>query len=206
MMRKRRHPLKPFFLIIIVVFLLFLGRYLYINKQRVDQINQWKSQVESLVEYYDIEEYRDIVLGIIFTESKGDHVDIMQSSESKYGKKDEISDADESLDSGIKFLSEAIHQSEILNTDVWTAVQAYNFGLNYITYVSERGGQHTIEIAEEYSKNILAPALGNHTGAEYRYLTPRSIIHNGGYLYRDGGNFFYVDIVKWNVKLLNLLT
>ncbi|MGX6977847.1 lysozyme family protein [Vagococcus elongatus] len=206
MKKKRRHPLRRFFLIIFVFFLLFVGRYLYISKQRVDQINQWQSQVETLVKYYDIGEYRDIVLGIIFTESKGNHVDIMQSSESKYGKKDEINDTDESLESGIKFLSEAIHQSELLKTDVWTAVQAYNFGLNYITYVSERGGNHTIELAEEYSKNILAPALGNSTGEEYRYLTPRSVIHNGGRLYRDGGNFFYVDIVKWNVRLLNLLT
>lgn len=41
--------------------------------------------------------------------------------------------------------------------DLWTAVQAYNFGKDYIAYVKNHGGENTVELAEAYSKDVLSP-------------------------------------------------
>ena len=60
------------------------------------------------------------------------------------------------------------------------------------------GKHNTQELAEKYSKEVLAPALGNTEGKRYRYLHIFSIFHNGGYLYHNGGNYYYAKIVKWN--------
>ena len=46
--------------------------------------------------------------------------------------------------------------------------------------------------------DILAPDLGNKTAKRYRYLHIFSIFHDGGYLYQNGGNYYYAKLVKWN--------
>ncbi len=79
-------------------------------------------------------------------------------------------------------------------------MQAYNFGLDYIDYVAENGKKHSLELAEQYSKDTLSPQLGNTSQTRYRYLSLHSVFYNGGYLYHNGGNFFYSELVKDNEK------
>ena len=43
-----------------------------------------------------------------------------------------------------------------MNCDLWTAVQAYNFGTDYIDYVAKNGGENTLELAESYSKSAFS--------------------------------------------------
>ncbi|WP_019724730.1 lysozyme family protein, partial [Enterococcus mundtii] len=75
-----------------------------------------------------------------------------------------------------------------------TAIQAYNFGKDYIAYVNERGGKNTVRLAEEYSRDVLSPLLGNDNKKTYRYWRIQSLLYNGGYLYHNGGNMFYADV------------
>ena len=97
-------------------------------------------------------------------------------------------------------VAEAIEKANAKGCDLWTAVQAYNFGLDYIDYVAENGKKHSLRLAEQYSKDRLSPQMGNTAQTRYRYLSLRSVFYNGGYLYHNGGNFFYSELVKVNEK------
>ena len=106
------------------------------------------------------------------------------------------------IDQGVKYLAEMIMEAKKQGCDLWTAVQAYNFGKDYIAYVKNHGGENTVELAEAYSKDVLSPLLGNEEGKQYRYWRIQSLLYNGGYLYHNGGNMFYPDIVKMNEKII----
>ena len=62
------------------------------------------------------------------------------------------------------------------------------------------------ELAEEYSREVLSPLLGNDQNTKYRYYRWQALVYNGGYLYQNGGNMFYAEIVKmnrWFIEKLN---
>nr|WP_086347678.1 lysozyme family protein [Enterococcus sp. 9E7_DIV0242]OTP18720.1 hypothetical protein A5888_000534 [Enterococcus sp. 9E7_DIV0242] len=176
--------------------------HLDVYKRQVQQVIKYDNQVTEAVEANGISEYKDTVLAIIYTESKGQAADLMQSSESVYGQQAVIDDPQESIAYGVKFLAEAIQQNKEAGNDLWTAVQAYNYGLEYIRFVQEHGGKNTLALSEEYSKEFLSPLLGNSDAETYPYYRLQSIFHNGGFLYKNGGNMFYADIVKMNQRFI----
>ncbi|MBL1229574.1 lysozyme family protein [Enterococcus sp. BWB1-3] len=192
--------LGVFFLLLITITVIILG---YKIRENVQQVAQYEEQVELAAEQMGIPEYKQLILAIIYTESKGRSVDLMQSSESVYGQQSVIDNPEESIEYGVKFLAEAIQQNREAGNDLWTAVQAYNYGLEYIRFVKERGGKNTMALSEEYSREFLSPLLGNENEETYRYYRLQSIIHNGGFLYRNGGNMFYADIVKMNQNFIH---
>lgn len=191
-------------MLILIAAIGFGGYQAYKTNQRVHDVERWESTVKEVTAEYNLSAYNDIVMAIILTESKGEHLDVMQSSESQYGTTDLVTSSRESIEIGVKHLSEVLKEAQDKGTDIWTGVQAYNFGSNYIEYVRKNGGIHSVELAEKYSRDVLAPLLGNNFGQTYRYLKPRAIAHNGGYLYKDGGNFFYAETVEWNLRMMKI--
>lgn len=189
----------------IILFIVAGGWFGFKLKQRVDEVNKWQNTVATVAKKYDISDYQNIILAIILTESKGNHVDLMQSSESKYGTTDQVGTSEESIDNGVKFLAQAIKKAKSENVDIWTAIQSYNFGLSYIDFIQKNGKVSSVKLADQYSKSKLAPLLGNETGEKYRYWHLQSILYNGGYLYKDGGNMFYAEIVKWNLRIMKII-
>lgn len=200
MKKKQKSILKRVLLLALIMILTIGGYYFYRNYQILKQVHQYEEQVTKAVQEENIPQYKNLVLGIIFTETKGENDDPMQSSESKGGYPNQIEESQESIDQGVAFLAKAIKKAEAEGCDLWTAVQAYNFGLDYIDYVAEHGGTNSLELAERYSKSTLSPQLGNDTQTRYRYLSLHSVFYNGGYLYHNGGNFFYANLVKANEK------
>ncbi|MEI5995614.1 lysozyme family protein [Candidatus Enterococcus mansonii] len=174
-------------------------------RQNVQQVMGYETQVKQAAKENNISEYEDLILAIIYTESKGKSDDLMQSSESAYGKQQMITTSEESIEVGTAFLAQAIVKANQSDCDIWTAVQAYNFGLDYIDYVKERGEKNSIRLAESYSKEILSPLLGNGDQKTYRYYRPQAVLYNGGYLYSNGGNMFYAEIVKMNQQFIRWL-
>ena len=75
--------------------------------------------------------------------------------------------------------AEALAKAKEAGCDEWTGVQAYNYGLDYIQFVKERGGKHTTELAEEYSREVLSPLLGNDQNTKYRYYRWQALVYNG---------------------------
>ena len=197
--------LKRIILLLFLLLIVGLGYFGFKIRQNVKQVMIYEAEVEQAVKENNIPEYKNLVLAIIYTESKGRTEDLMQSSESAYGERQMIGTTKESIDTGVSFLAQSITQANEAGCDIWTAVQAYNFGLDYIQFVKERGGKNSIRLAEEYSKEILSPLLGNDNQKTYRYYRPQALVYNGGFLYNNGGNMFYADIVKMNEQFIKWL-
>lgn len=196
---------KRIILLLFLFLIIGLGYFGFKIRQNVQQVMIYEAEVEQAVKENNIPEYKNLVLAIIYTESKGRTEDLMQSSESAYGERQMIGTTKESIDTGVSFLAQSITQANEAGCDIWTAVQAYNFGLDYIQFVKERGGKNSIRLAEEYSKEILSPLLGNDNQKTYRYYRPQALVYNGGFLYSNGGNMFYADIVKMNEQFIKWL-
>lgn len=204
-MRKFRKIVLRVVFVILLGLLLVTGYFGFKIHQNVQTVMTYEKQVETEVKKNNIPQYKTLVLAIIYTESKGKSKDLMQSSESAYGEQAVINSPEESITQGVKFLAEALEKAKAANCDEWTGVQAYNFGLDYIQFVKERGGKNTVKLAEEYSREVLSPLLGNDEKTQYRYYRPQAFLYNGGYLYRNGGNMFYADIVKMNQWFIHWL-
>lgn len=169
--------------------------------QTVKRVEKYRPQVAEICQKYGIPQETETILGIIMTESKGKTDDLMQSSESIYGEQAAIDSTNESLEVGISHFAEMLAQANKLGLSESVAVQAYNFGADYIPYVAANGGKQTKEVAKKYSKEVLAPKLGNATQATYPYYHLFSLLDERS-LYLNGGNYFYASIVQMNKKLI----
>lgn len=195
--------LKLIIILIILTILAVAGIFGVRTYKNTKVVNSYRSEVQTLADQAGVGKYTDDILGIMYTESKGRGTDLMQSSESAYGSRGKIDSQQESIESGVKHFAESFKQAQAANCDLATAIQAYNFGTKYIQFVKERGGENTIELAEEYSRDVLSPGYGNNQQHTYRYMQMQSVLYNGGYLYQDGGNMFYAEIVQMNKGFLN---
>ena len=108
--------------------------------------------VEQYASEYDVLEHVPIILAIMQQESGGSPeilaTDPMQSSESLCGVVGCISSPELSIEQGVKYFSQVLRQAE---GDVKLALQSYNFGGGFISYVMERGGEYSLDLAISYS-------------------------------------------------------
>lgn len=162
--------------LIILGFVIFCGYQTYVVHKNVQNVLQYKDMVKEILDDNDTTANVDLVLAMIYTETKGDDGDVMQSSESSDGVANSITDSQTSIRQGVTVLSENLTLADEAGVDVWTAVQAYNFGTAYIDYVAKNGGENTIALATAYSRNVVAPSLGNTTGETYFYYHPLALI------------------------------
>lgn len=191
--------------LIILGFVIFCGYQTYVVHKNVQNVLQYKDMVKEILDDNDTTANVDLVLAMIYTESKGDDGDVMQSSESSDGVANSITDSQTSIRQGVTVLSENLTLADEAGVDVWTAVQAYNFGTAYIDYVAKNGGENTIALGTAYSRNVVAPSLGNTTGETYFYYHPLALI-SGGKLYKNGGNIYYSREVHFNLYLIKLMS
>ena len=190
---------------LLVLLIVIFGAYkIYQVHHDVKQVMTYQNLVKEVLDEQDTAANEELVLAMIYTETKGKADDVMQSSESATGEANAIKDNKESIRQGIQTLSDNIELASSKKIDVWTAVQAYNFGQAYIDYVAKHGGENTLEIAKKYSKDVVAPSLGNITGKTYHYYSPISIL-NGTELYINGGNYYYSRQVRFNMYLIRLM-
>ena len=61
-------------------------------------------------------------------------------------------------------------------TDLSAIVQSYNFGRAYLRWLASNNKQHSLPVADQYSKTVVAPSLGNTTGAMVKYSN-LSLLH-----------------------------
>jgi hypothetical protein len=196
---------KKFVGLVLLVIVLAGGFYLYRVHQNIKNVMTYESTVNQSLSAQGLSGDTKLVLAIIYTESKGKAVDVMQSSESLNGRANDISSESESIQQGVANLTKVLEYADEKQVDVWSGVQAYNYGKAYVDYVAAHGGVNTIALSKGYSRNVVAPSLGNTTGKTYYHLTPESLYYNQGKLYLNGGNIFYAKEVEWNLFLMNLL-
>lgn len=201
--------LKRIVVLITIFSIVILSLWSYYHYRAAKAVLTYESQIEQALRNHNSLSHVDIVLAMIYTETKGKSTDVMQSSESLTGEMNSITDSQSSIQQGISLLSNNLVLAEEKGVDSWTAVQAYNFGSAYIDFVAENGGQNTLALSKAYSKNVVAPSLGNTEGQTYFYHHPIALLSGGGQLYVNGGNIYYSREVAFNlywIKLVRLIT
>lgn len=137
------------------------------------------------------------LLGIMMVESGGEGGDPMQSSESAGYPPGYFKDPSQSIAQGVKHFKQSMETVTQYGCDIWTAFQQYNYGIGYARYISQRGKIHTLELSEMYSRDVVAPSLGNTTGRTRPYRNKISIANGKPYMYANGGNFHYAYMCQW---------
>ncbi|HFI0041119.1 TPA: lysozyme family protein [Streptococcus suis] len=196
--------MKKIVRLLLLIVLIFIGIRLFQGYRAVKQVMTYQSMVQEVLAEHDTKANEELVLAMIYTETKGESADVMQSSESATGYTNTITDSKESIRQGVVYLTENLRQAEEKGVEVWTAIQAYNFGPAYIDYIAQNGGEHTLTLAEEYSRTVVAPSLGNSTEETYTYFHPLALL-NGGKLYVNGGNIYYAREVQLNMYFMRLM-
>ena len=190
-------------LIFLILLILVCYKFIQVHHD-VKQVMNYRTLVREVLDEQDTVAHEELVLALLYTETKGKVSDVMQSSESMTGQKNSILNNKESIRQGVQTLSTNLNLAQKKKVDVWTAVQAYNFGRSYIDYIAKHGGENTIDLAKKYSKNIVAPSLGNVTGKTYSYYHPIALLH-GSKLYINGGNFYYSRQVRMNMYIMKVM-
>jgi len=122
-----------------------------------EAVKQWEPQITQELEKYGRTEHINLLLAITAQESGGTaSLDIMQASESLGYPPNTITDPLYSIEVGVSYFDEVMTQVENANVDINTAIQAYNMGNGYINFVSENGGNHTKELAQQFSDQMKA--------------------------------------------------
>lgn len=151
-----------------------------------EKVLTYRPMVEKYASEQGISDYVPYLLAIMEVESKGEGVDPMQSSESINGQIGNITNPEDSIKQGVKHFKHVLEKAKEQNTDIWSAVQAYNYGSGFIDFVSS--SLWTFEKAEQFSKEQAQ-------GRRVNYVN--DISKSKGYDYRyDYGNMFYVLLVK----------
>lgn len=198
---KEEVVLKTIRRLLLLIILVGVGLWGYRTHENVKNVMQYDDFVTKTLAKHGVSGNRELVLSIIYTETKGKHTDVMQSNESTH---DVIETEEDSIHQGITNLTEVLQYAHEKKVDVWTGVQAYNFGKAYVDYIAKNGGKNTLALAEAYSRDVVAPSLGNMTGETYYHITLDSLLFNKGKLYKNGGNIFYAREVRWNMKIVHL--
>lgn len=146
-----------------------------------------KDETEYYAGIYSAEQYIQELLAIMETETGGRETDIMHSFEYLNLPQDTLTEQ-ESIDRGVQYFSRLIQTARDYGCDTETAIQAYNYGSEFIGYVSRNGKKYTYELAVNFARE-------KSEGKTTEYKTDISVSENGGWKY-DYGNMFYVSEVK----------
>ena len=191
--------------VLVLAVFLFAGYKAYRVQQDVKQVMTYQPMVREILSEKDTPANEELVLAMIYTETKGKEGDVMQSSESASGSTNTINDNASSIRQGVQTLTDNLYLAQKKGVDVWTAVQAYNFGPAYIDFIAQNGKENTLALAKQYSRETVAPLLGNTTGKTYSYIHPISVFH-GAELYVNGGNYYYSRQVQLNLYIIKCFT
>ena len=88
--------------LILVLFVLFAGYKIYQVHHDVKQVMKYRTLVREVLDEHDTAANEELVLAMIYTETKGKDTDVMQSSESATGQTNAITDNKESIRQGVQ--------------------------------------------------------------------------------------------------------
>lgn len=171
-----------------------------------ESVMQWEEDVLEAMKEQEVDESHVLILlAIMNQESKGDvassNGDIFQSSESKCGSVGCITDPIESINQAVTFFKDVLAKGESLGVDLPTIVQSYNFGGGYMDFIVSNGGEHSEDLAKEFSmiqvdKNPSYNCNGNtenfrypYCYGDYTYVGKIMAFVNGGNVIGDLENF-----------------
>ena len=177
--------------LILVLFVLFAGYKIYQIHHDVKQVMKYQTLVREVLDERDTAANEELVLAMIYTETKGKDTDVMQSSESK-GLPVNTLDTEESIEQGLSYYKELKMKARELSLDEKSVWQAYNYGIGFLYYVKEHGGLYQDSLAESFAKEMSG-------GKTVPYRNKIAVEENGGYRYQYG-NMFYARLIEENIE------
>lgn len=157
-------------------------------------VTRWSELVKKAAEKYEIPGYENLILAIIWEESGGlseQTPDIMQASESQGQAANAIDTPEESIDVGTKYLSGLLKEAKRLNLNEYAAVQAYNYGGGFLTWLADKKIDYSFDWAKDF-----AAEKSNRQIVEYKNPIAGQRGYNWRYKY---GNMFYVDLITQHI-------
>lgn len=152
----------PLFLLPIVLFLLLIwlnnNVMIFPYFQSTDSVGSptkvlsYKPEIQKELNKYQLGDFTNVLLAIMYQESRGEGNDPMQASESAGLKRNAILNPSESIEQGVSHFYQMYVLGKKNNVDMDTIIQSYNMGPGYIHFVAENGFKHTEELAKAYSK------------------------------------------------------
>lgn len=158
-----------------------------------EEVLQHKPTVIKYAKEFNVQDYVGIILALMMQESGGEGLDPMQASESLCGSVGCIHDTETSIEQGVKYFSMVIERAE---SDVKLALQSYNFGLGFIPYVMDNGGEYTQDLAIDFS--VMKYEQLKHTG-NFSCIHPSLIDIGACY-----GDVYYVENVLQYYNKMNI--
>ena len=132
-------------------------KYIYVSKV-TDTVAKNKPLVKKTCKQYKISKYEDIIMAMIQQESSGLGIDIMQSSESNYGKHNPVISVEESVDAGVHYFSECLKSAKCKSPynikKLSLALQGYNYGRGFIKWTNDNYGGYSEKSALIFSEKM----------------------------------------------------
>ena len=111
------------------------------TKPLSESVEKYRSKVESAATKYGVSAYVDMIMAMMMQESGGRGNDVMQSAGSGYVHGAVTPES--SIDGGVHYFSECLKKANCTSPQDWSrlevAVQAYNYGTGYITWLHKNG-------------------------------------------------------------------
>lgn len=121
------------------------------SHDRYAKVKQYEPLLRSELKKYDLEEYTDVLVALMYQESRGEGGDPMQSSESAGLPPGTIDNPKQSIRQGVKHFQQVLSYGQQKNVDLPTIIQAYNMGKGYIDFVAAHGKKHNESLAKQFS-------------------------------------------------------
>ncbi len=125
--------------VLVLAVFLFAGYKAYLIRQDVKQVMTYQPMVREILNERDTPANEELVLAMIYTETKGKEGDVMQSSESASGSTDTINDNASSIRQGVQTLTENLYLAQEKGVDVWTAIKHITLGLLILILLPKMG-------------------------------------------------------------------
>ena len=196
---KKSTEKEKFFRSAVPVFAIFFAFSLLIFLYRKQNVYRWhfpktvlqhREMLERVAKEKGLRSDLEVLYAIMNVESGGRLKDVMQSSESK-GLPVNTLDTEESIEQGLSYYKELKTKARELSLDEKSLWQAYNYGIGFLYYVKEHGGQYQDSLAESFAKDLSG-------GKTVPYRNKIAIAENGGYRYQYG-NMFYARLIEENI-------
>ncbi|MGG5314273.1 hypothetical protein IGL76_003040 [Enterococcus sp. DIV2381] len=156
-------------------------------------VTKWQNRVEEQTRKHRIEVYTNAILSMIWVESGGNETiqpDIM-NAQLALGSPDRITTPEESIEKGVEYFAHLIKKAQTNNLNGLAAVQAYNFGEEYLDDLIRRNAPYSFEDARLY-----AQMKSNNQTLPFNHIVAQGLGYNWRYVF---GNMFYTAMVTRNI-------
>lgn len=158
--------------------------------------------IQKYAKEYDIPEYVELIKAVMMQESSGRGLDPMQAAEGSFNTKyphepNGIKDPEYSIQCGVQELKAALTSAEVESPidmeHIKLALQGYNFGNGYISWVKTNYGGYSYANVVEFS-TMQASRLGWSSYGDTQYVAHVLRYYPYGRAFTAGGNQAIVEV------------